>query len=110
MKVEKIISDKFGWKGVSGRSVRIDDKASLEHIKITTPISKRKSLHCDRTYFILSGTAEFIIEDKKKLVKAKEAIFIPKNTLYSYRPKKKTELIELNLPPYEEKYEIISDK
>jgi mannose-6-phosphate isomerase-like protein (cupin superfamily) len=105
MKPQVIKSEKFGWKGVSGTSLDIGKKASLAHIKISTPISKRRSLRCDRTYFIISGTAEFTIGKKKTKVKKGEAIRIAKNTTYSYRPLNQIELVELNMPPINFKYE-----
>lgn len=55
---------------------------------------------------MLSGETEFTIEDQKLLVKEKRALRIPKNTTYSYKPvKDKIELIEFNIPSYDEKYE-----
>lgn len=105
MKIKLIHPQKFSRKGVIVWRLPIGKKATVHHLKISAPISKRRSLRCDRTYYIISGDAEFRFGNKKMLVKKNEAIRIPKNTTYSYKPLDKIELVEINLPPYDEKYE-----
>lgn len=105
MKTKLIHSEKFEWEGVSGWSFSIGNKVSVTYIEIATPISKRRSLRCDRIYYILSGTARFQVGNETIIVNEKEAVRIPKKTTYSYKPTEKIKLVEVNLPPYDEKYE-----
>lgn len=105
MKSTTITPETFGWKGVKGQHLKMGEKASIDHISISVPISKRRSSRCDRVYYILKGTVEFQFKNKKVKVKKNQAIRIPKNTIYSYKPISKIELVEINVPAYNNKYE-----
>lgn len=107
MKLGTIRGEKFTRKGILGNYLLIDPNIDLQHIRISVPVSKRKSLRSNRTYYIIKGTAEFTIGSKKYTVKATEAIHIPKNTIYSYKPLDKIELVEINKPTYKSEYEMI---
>ena len=101
---------KFGWSGVDGWNYDFDDKVSVSYIEISKNIPRRKNTRNDRVYFILEGEAEFVIEGKKKVVKEKEVVRIPKKTTYSYKPLKKLRLVEVNIPPFDINSEIVLDK
>lgn len=98
---------KFGWEGVLGWNVNLEDTASVSYIEIDTEIPLRKNSKNNRVYFLIDGEVVFLIDNKKYRITDKQAIFIPKNTKYSYKPKGKIKLVEANIPAFDEASEII---
>jgi len=100
-------AEKFGWEGVKGWSVRIEDFLSASYLEVETEIPLRKNTKNDRVYFVIEGEVSFTVNGKKNHVNEKEAIFIPKNTKYSYKPKEKVRMVEANVPPFDKESEIV---
>lgn len=113
MKYKVRKAKKFQGKGIKGWSVDEKDLKrlfSVDYIEISTKVSKRKSKKCDRIYYVIKGVAIFTIGDKKQEVKEGEYMLIPKNTIYSYKPKTKIKVIEINTPPYDMKSEVFYEE
>lgn len=107
MKVLVKKAEKFGWKGIKGWSVNFDNFTSTSYIEVETNIPLRKNIKNDRMYFVVEGEVDFTVNNEKFKLNKKEAIFIPKNTKYSYKPVGKLKLVEANIPPFDGKGEII---
>ena len=78
---------KFGWEGLEGFAYNSKEdfaNASTAIFNVSKKHGRCKSLVSDRVYYVLEGTGEFIIEDKKISVKATDVIIVPKNTEYDY--------------------------
>lgn len=103
-------AEKFRRKGILGWDYLMDSKASVMYIEISTRVSKRKNSVNDRIYFILEGKAEFSVKSKTVVVGEKEVIQIPRDTIYSYTPKGKVKLVEVNIPPYNIDKEVFYEK
>lgn len=103
-------ADKFGWEGVKGWSVDIDDVASTSYIEIESEIPLRKNKKNDRVYMVIEGTVEFRLDGERYKVGKKEAIFIPRNTKYSHKPDSKVKLVEANAPAFDKDSEILINK
>lgn len=78
---------------------------SASYVEIEAEFSPRKNTKSDRVYLVIEGRVEFIVDDKKYKLCEKEAIFIPKNTIYSYKSVGKVKLIEVDKPPFDENAE-----
>lgn len=100
-------AEKFGWKGVKGWNIDFNKIASISYIEIKTDIPTRKNTLNDRVYFVVKGKADFYKAGKKYPIGEKEAIFIPKNTKYSYSPKGTTIICEANIPLFSQEDEIV---
>ncbi len=110
MKFEIKKSDTFGWNGVKGWSANLGKKSSVSYIEISVAVSESKTTLSDRIYLVVEGEAEFVVKKKKYRVKEKESVTIPKNTFYSYSPLGKLKLVEVNIPPFNEKYQVTPEK
>jgi len=99
--------DKFGWKGVNGLSIEIRENYSVSYIGIAVEIPRRKNTVNDRVYFIVEVKGKFSVGKKHMVLKKGEAAFIPKNTVYSYKPVGKVKLVEINEPPFSQEGEVI---
>lgn len=111
MKVKTKKAEKFGWDGVNGWSFDLDKIASFSYIEIAVDIPLRKNKTNNRVYMVIEGKLLFNVDGKKYVVTEKEAIYIPKNTEYSYKPSGKTKILEANVPPFDQEgEELISSK
>ena len=98
---------KFGWKDLKGWAYNSKEdfaNASAAYIEIDGIHGKVINSLCDRTYYIIEGSGEFVIDGKIISVEKTDIIIVPKNTPYDYMGKMK--LLLVDCPAYDEKTEV----
>ncbi len=116
MKFSKTKEPSFEWNtGLKGwilSSVEDFPRASGAYFEVTGNHGKVKTKKSDRTYFVISGSGEFIINGNVILVKRHDMIIIPKDTLYDYKATrgKTLKLFLLHTPAYNRDAEVRYDK
>lgn len=103
-------ANSFGWSGVKGLSIDINKKASFSFIEINTEIPARRNKKNDRVYLVVEGKASFVINGNNYKIGEEESIFIPKNTVYSYKPVGKLKILEANIPPFDLSNEVVLER
>ncbi|MEK6937685.1 MAG: hypothetical protein AABX04_01435 [Nanoarchaeota archaeon] len=63
-------------------------KVSAAYLEVKGRHGKIKNIKSDRTYFVLGGKGEFIINNKVSTVEKNEVIIVPRNTPYDYKATK----------------------
>lgn len=62
-------------------------------IEIDGKHGKIKCLREDRIYYIVAGSGDFFVEEKKFSVKKDDVVFVPMNTVYNFIGKMKIFLV-----------------
>lgn len=110
MKFSRKDAEKFGWDGLTGfayNSKQDFKNASAAYFEVTGSHGKVKTTLSDRTYLVLDGKGEFIIDGEVVPVNNDDVIIIPKNTPYDYRATQGTlKLFLVHTPAYDPDYEI----
>jgi mannose-6-phosphate isomerase-like protein (cupin superfamily) len=107
MKFKLKDSNKFGWEGLKGFAYNSKgdfENASAAYFELDGRHGKIKNQKSDRTYFVIDGSGEFIINNKIVKVEKMDVIIVPKNTLYDYKGKMKLFLVDS--PAYDKDSEV----
>jgi len=107
MKFEIKKADNFGWKGVKGLSFYKKKDISISYVEVSSKLSRRSNRINDRIYSIVDGEVVFRIGKKNYKLTSGDIIFIPKNTVYAYRPKDTVRLVEINEPEFSKEGEVV---
>lgn len=97
MKFTKNNARKFEWGGIEGYAYSSKEdfpNMSCAYIIVTGKHGKIKNIKSDRTYFVVEGEGEFVVNDKSISVKAGDVVMIPKNIPLDYNGKMKLVLVD----------------
>lgn len=89
MKITKKESIRENWDKVKSWNYKLDHlspKMSVVYAELEDTHGKVSTKEIERIYYIINGQAEFIINNKKTLVKKGDVITIPPKTKYNYSP------------------------
>ena len=66
---------------------------------------RMKNIISNRTYYIIKGTAHFLVENEQFNLQAGDTLTIPKDTVYEFNGN--FDSILISCPAFEEKYDVI---
>lgn len=81
-------AEKFEWDGLKGLAYNSKEQfegSSAVYFEVTGSHGKVKTTYSDRTYLVLEGKGEFIVDDEVIYVQKDDVVIVPKNTPYDYK-------------------------